>query len=89
MPYSHLFLSSTAIKQEHVKIKFSLGVDGLHDFNFVLTQLHLLEYHKVLAGFFRVVAFCIMIYSLGYMFVLAFFRSEKKKTVHQRFNHEV
>jgi hypothetical protein len=57
--------------------KSFLGVDGLHDFNFILTQLHLLEYHKILAGFFRFVAFCIMLYSLGYMFVLAFFTSRK------------
>jgi len=61
--------------------KSFLGVDGLHDFNFILTQLHLLEYHKLLAGFFRFVAFCIMLYSLGYMFVLAFFASGKKKAV--------
>ena len=44
-----------------------LGVDGLHDFNFILTQLHLLEYHKLLAGFFRFTEFCIMLYSLGYI----------------------
>ncbi len=57
--------------------KSFLGVDGKHDFNYILTQLHLLNYHKVLAGFFRVVAFCIMLYSLGHMFVLAFFTSRK------------
>ncbi len=61
--------------------KSFLGVDGLHDFNFVLTQLHLLEYHKVLAGFFRFVAFCIMLYSVGYMYVLAFFTPKRKRSI--------
>ncbi len=57
--------------------KSFLGVDGLHDFNFILTKLHLLEYHTLFAGLVRFAAFCIMLYSLGYMFVLAFFRSEE------------
>jgi len=58
--------------------KSFLGVDGFHDFNFILTQLHLLEYHKILAGFFRFVAFCIMLYSIVYMYILAFFASKEK-----------
>lgn len=57
--------------------KSFLGVDGFHDFNFILTQLHLLQYNTLLAGLVRFTAFCIMLYSLGYMFVLAFFASGK------------
>jgi hypothetical protein len=57
--------------------KSFLGVDGKHDFNFILTQLHLLQYNTLLAGLVRFTAFCIMLYSLGYMFVLAFFTSRK------------
>lgn len=56
--------------------KSFLGVDGKHDFNYLLTQLHLLKYNTIIAGLVRFTAFCIMLYSLGYMFVLAFFRSE-------------
>lgn len=59
--------------------KSFLGVDGKHDFNYLLTQLHLLKYNTILAGLLRFIAFCIMLYSLGYMFVLAFFKSEKEK----------
>jgi hypothetical protein len=57
--------------------KSFLGVDGTHDFNFILTQLHLLPYNTVLAGMVRFAAFCIMLYSLGHMFILAFFASTK------------
>lgn len=57
--------------------KSFLGVDGKHDFYFILTQLHLLQYNSVLAGLVRFIAFCIMLYSLGYMFLLAFFVSGK------------
>ena len=53
--------------------KSFLGVDALHDFNFILSQLHILDYNKLLAGFLRFVAFCLMIYSVGYMYILAFF----------------
>ncbi len=58
--------------------KSFLGVDGLHDFNFILTQLHLLEYHKVFAGILKTIAFCVMLYSVGYMYILAFFGSKEK-----------
>ncbi len=54
-----------------------LGIDGLHDFNFILTQLHLLQYNKYIAGICRLIAFCIMFYSVGYMLLLGFFSSNK------------
>jgi len=59
--------------------KSFLGVDGLHDFNYILSSLNILEYNKILAGFFRFVAFCIIIYSVGYMFLIAFFSPVDKK----------
>jgi len=57
--------------------KSFLGVDGLHDFNFILSKMHLLSYHKFIAGFVRFIAMIVMIYSVGYMFYLAFFASKK------------
>ncbi len=59
--------------------KSFLGVDALHDFHFILSQLHLLEDNVLVAGILRFVAFCIMIYSVGYMYILAFLSGETPK----------
>lgn len=57
--------------------KSFLGVDALHDFNFILSELHILDYSNFLAGFLRFVAFSLMIYSLVYMYILAFISTKK------------
>ena len=60
--------------------KSFLGVDGKHDFNYILSSLNILKYNHLISGIFRFIAFCIMIYSVVYMFLLAFFTHEKINT---------
>lgn len=55
-----------------------LGVDALHDFNYILSSMHLLKYDTVISSITRFTAYIIMFYSLGKMFFLAFFASENK-----------
>ena len=61
--------------------KSFLGVDALHDFNFILLPFHILDSNKVLAGFLRFVAFFLMIYSVGHMYLLAFFSTKKVRNL--------
>ncbi len=61
--------------------KSFLGVDALHDFNFILSQLHILEYNKLFAGLLRFTAFALMIYSVGHMYILAFFSTKTLKCI--------
>ncbi len=71
---------STAQQGLHVSASKSfLGVDGLHDFNFILTQLHLLSYSSLIASSVRVIAFCLLLYSVISMSVLAFLPSSSKR----------
>ncbi len=59
--------------------KSFLGVDGYHDFNRILSSFHLVSYDWLIAGIVRFIAYGVMIYSVGYMFVLAYFSSTKKR----------
>jgi len=59
--------------------KSFLGVDGLHDFNYILSQLHLLSYNTFIAALVRFIAYLVMFYSSGKMILLAFFSSESKE----------
>ena len=51
--------------------KSFLGVDGYHDFNYILSQLHLLDSYILIAGIVKFLAFAIMIYSVYKMFMSA------------------
>lgn len=66
--------------------KSFLGVDGLHDFNYILSQLHLLSYNSLISGFIRFIAYLVMFYTSGKMLLLAFFSSDPKKTRKRRGN---
>jgi len=71
---------STAHEGLHLPAhKSFLGVDGLHDFNYILTQMHLLSFNSVIAGLVRFIAYLVMFYSSGKMILLAFFSSDDKK----------
>lgn len=56
-----------------------LGQDGLHDFNYILSSLHLLEYNHFISVLTRFIAYIIMFYSFTKMLILAFFNSTKNK----------
>jgi len=58
--------------------KSFLGVDALHDFNYILSELHLLSYNTFIAGLVRFIAYMVMFYSTGKVILLAFFISEEK-----------
>jgi len=79
---------STAHEGLHLPASKSfLGVDALHDFNYILTQLHLLSYNALIAGFIRFIAYMFMFYASGKMILLAFFarvENSKKKVGYRR-----
>ena len=49
-----------------------LGVDGYHDFNYILNVLGLLPYDSVISLFVKVCAYLLMFYAVGKMFIRAF-----------------
>jgi hypothetical protein len=53
-----------------------LGVDGYHDFNYLLSRMHLLEYNGLIAGFTRFAAAALMVWVTLKMAFLAFFASD-------------
>jgi hypothetical protein len=67
---------STAHLASHVSASESfLGVDGYHDFNYLLTRLHLLEYDGWIAALTRFAATALMVWATFKMALLAFFAS--------------
>jgi len=76
---------STAHEGLHLPASKSfLGVDALHDFNYILTQMGLLSYNSFIAGLFRFIAYLVMFYASGKMLLLAFFFHDNSKQKRQR-----
>ena len=72
---------STANEGAYVPASKSfLGQEGLHDFNYILSSLHLLEYNHFISVFTRFIAYMIMFYSFTKMLILAFFNSNKNES---------
>jgi hypothetical protein len=65
--------------------KSFLGVDAIHDFNYMLSVMGLLAYESLIAGLTRFVAYLIMIASVIGMFFGAF-PNDKKKVLKRRKN---
>ena len=62
--------------------KSFLGVDGYHDFNYLLGKIGLLQYESFIAGMTRFMAYAIMVISVIGMFFDAF-KTEKKDRLKQ------
>ena len=65
--------------------KSFLGVDAIHDFNYMLTKMGLLAYESMLAGVTRFVAYMIMLISVIGMFFNAF-PNNRRKIIKRRRN---
>ena len=65
--------------------KSFLGVDAIHDFNYMLSAMGLLSYESLIAGLTRFVAYLIMLAAVIGMFFEAF-TNDKKKIVKRRKN---
>ncbi len=65
--------------------KSFLGVDAIHDFNYMLSAMGLLVYESLIAGLTRFVAYLIMLAAVIGMFFEAF-SNDKKKIVKRRKN---
>ena len=59
--------------------KSFLGVDAIHDFNYMLSKMGLLSYESVIAGFTRFAAYFIMLISVIGMFFDAFPNDKKRR----------
>jgi hypothetical protein len=59
--------------------KSFLGVDAIHDFNYMLSKMGLLAYESVIAGVTRFAAYFIMLISVVGMFFEAFPNNKKKR----------
>ncbi len=54
-----------------------LGVDGYHDFNYILSHIHLLKYNIFISKFTHFIAYILMIYVILKMFFLSFIITKK------------
>ena len=64
---------STAHEGLHLPASKSfLGVDALHDFNYLFSYFRLLPYEGFISGFTRLIAYLLMIYAVGAMLRHAF-----------------
>ena len=59
--------------------KSFLGVDAIHDFNYMLSKMALLAYESVIAGVIKFAAYFIMLISVVGMFFEAFPNNKKKR----------
>ncbi len=57
--------------------KSFLGVDALHDFNYLFSYFHLLPYEGFISGLTRLIAYLIMFYATGAMLRIAFVSVKK------------
>ena len=64
--------------------KSFLGVDAIHDFNYILSAMGLLAYESLIAGLTRLVAYLIMLVAVIGMFFDAFPNQDKKRKVKRR-----
>lgn len=65
--------------------KSFLGVDAIHDFNYMLSKMGLLSYESLIAGFIRFIAYLIMLSAVLGMFFDAF-PNKKSKSIRRRKN---
>ena len=71
---------STAHTTAIVKASESfLGVDGYHDFHYILSTLGVLKYDGFISGFVKFIAFTLMLYSVIRMLMGGFLNSTPKK----------
>ncbi len=76
MDYTSWYMS-TAHEGLHLPAaKSFLGVDALHDFNYIFTTLGILPYESLISGFTKMLAYLLMMGSVIAMFFEAF--SNKK-----------
>ena len=69
---------STAHEGLHLPASKSfLGVDALHDFNYLFSYFHLLSHEGFISGLTRLIAYLIMFYATGAMLWRAFVSAEK------------
>jgi len=59
--------------------KSFLGVDGLHDFHYLFTQLGVLKYASLIAGMTKLTAHLVMIGAVVAMFLHAFSNEGERK----------
>lgn len=54
-----------------------LGVDALHDFNYLFSYFHVLPYERFICGLTKLIAYLTMIYAVGAMLWSAFVHHQK------------
>lgn len=73
---------STAHEGLHLPASKSfLGVDALHDFNYLFSYFHLLAYEGSISGLTRFIAYLLMIYAVGAMLLNAFMGDNDAKVL--------
>ena len=78
MDYTSWYMS-TAHEGLHLPAaKSFLGVDALHDFNYIFTTLGILPYESLISGFTKMLAYLLMMGSVIAMFFEAFSNSKTK-----------
>ncbi len=76
---------STAHISSHVSAANSfLGVDGYHDFNYILTHLHILKYDSQISFLVKLFSYMLMIFVVIKMVFIAFVFDNKRKNSSKR-----
>jgi len=72
MQYTAWYISTSHEGAFVPAAKSFLGVDGYHDFNYILDVLGLLPYDSLVSSFVKVCAYLLMFYAVGKMLIRAF-----------------
>lgn len=77
MQYTAWYISTT-YKGLHISARESfLGVDGYHDFYYILNYFGLVDYYKIFSGIVEFGATILMFYAIGWFFLNAFISNHK------------
>jgi hypothetical protein len=79
--YTSWYISTAHITSVVKANQSFLGVDGYHDFHYILKTLGLLSYDTIIAGFTKFIATMMMFYSVLRMLFFGFVSDSKKENI--------
>jgi len=79
LQYTAWYISSAHLGAYVSAAQSFLGVDGYHDFNYILSHLHLLKFNTQISFLVKAFAYGLMIYAVVKMLIFAFIVDETKK----------
>lgn len=68
--------------------KSFLGVDGNHDFHYILSTLGVLQYDGMIARIVKSISYALMLYAVGRFYWISFVAGEEKKSKSRKFKQK-